>query len=113
MDNICIFGDMFHNYLIALIIPNQKSLYILAKELHLNDNNFDLLCQNRLIVEKVYKEINEFGLQYKLNRRELPLKIKICSEDWTPDNGMLTAALKLKRNHILNKYKKEVHQMFQ
>ena len=104
---------MFHNYLIALVIPNRRSLLILAKELKINEDNFEDLCENRLIVEKVHKEINEMGIQYKLNRRELPLKIKICPKEWTPDNGMLTAALKLKRYNIFNEYKKEIDNMFE
>jgi len=34
--------------------------------------------------------------------------VVVSDEEWTPQNGLVTAAQKLNRKGILNKYKKEV-----
>ena len=70
------------------------------------------MCQNNSVVEVIHKDIIESGLHYKLNRREIPNKIRVLSDEWTPDNHMLTAALKLKRTSIHSKYKKYIESMF-
>ncbi|CAG2119182.1 unnamed protein product, partial [Medioppia subpectinata] len=100
VDNICIIGDKFCNYLIALVIPNRKSLASLANDLQLSHVTHEELCKSPQITCCVHKDIVDSGLHYKLKRIEIPTKIMICAEEWTPDNGMLTAAMKLKRNNI-------------
>ncbi len=96
----------------ALVIPNRRSVQSLAKELDKSDDTFEQLCENSLVVETILKDITESGLQYRLNKREIPLKVRVCPEEWSPDNGMLTAAMKLKRVNIVNKYKTEIDEMF-
>jgi long-chain acyl-CoA synthetase len=32
VDNICVHGDMYHDYLLALVVPNQKNVEKLAHE---------------------------------------------------------------------------------
>ncbi|XP_054160073.1 long-chain-fatty-acid--CoA ligase 4-like [Oppia nitens] len=112
VDNICIVGKAYRDYLIALVIPNQKSLQQLAQHLKLSHLSDVDLCTNSAIVDAVHRDIIESGREYKLNKREIPVKIMICSEEWTPDNGMLTAAMKLKRLKITTRYAKDIETMF-
>jgi long-chain acyl-CoA synthetase len=94
------------------VVPNQKVIESLAKQYGLQNYSFDQLCKNNKIQNCVSIAIKAYGKQNGLSKREIPAKIKLCSEQWTPDNGLLTAALKLKRVIILNNYKKEVMEMF-
>jgi long-chain acyl-CoA synthetase len=32
VDNICVYGDMHHDYLLALVVPNQKNVEKLAQD---------------------------------------------------------------------------------
>jgi long-chain acyl-CoA synthetase len=97
---------------VALVIPNRRSVQSLAKELDKSDDTFEQLCENPLVVETILKDITESGIQYRLNKREIPLKVRVCPEEWSPDNGMLTAAMKLKRVNIVSKYRSEIDEMF-
>ena len=36
----------------------------------------------------------------KLERFEIPTKVKLLPEPWTPESGLVTAAMKLKREPI-------------
>lgn len=49
----------------------------------------------------------------KLDKFELPAKIKLMSEPWTPESGLVTAALKLKREQIKAKFKNELQELYQ
>lgn len=40
-------------------------------------------------------------------------KVTIVNDVWEPKNGLVTAALKLKRNNLYKKYKDEIHKMYQ
>ncbi len=111
MDNICVCGGTFSNDLIAIITPNHKSLTQLAEDLGKKESIIKL-CEDPDIVKKVYSSLVETGRQTKLSKKEIPIKIKLVIDEWSPDNDMLTAAMKLKRKNVENKYKKEIDKLF-
>ena len=43
-----------------------------------------------------------------LQKFEIPAKIKLLSEPWTPESGLVTAALKLKRDVIRKTFSEEL-----
>lgn len=44
---------------------------------------------------------------------EIPLKLKLCSEDWLPDSGLVTAALKVRRKKIHAFYKRDLDRLYE
>jgi long-chain acyl-CoA synthetase len=112
IDNICVVGNSYHNYLVALIVPNLLAITKLAKRLKIIDNSNNDLYENSEIVFAISKQIERFGKNAKLNKIEIPVKIKLCSEEWTPDNGLVTAAMKIKRKNIVKKYQTDIDSMY-
>ena len=49
--------------------------------------------------------------QARLEKFEIPAKIKLIPELWTPESGLVTAALKLKREIIKKAYEKDLAQL--
>ena len=49
----------------------------------------------------------------KLDKFETPAKIKLIPEPWTPETGLVTAALKLKREQLKAKFKDELQKLYQ
>ena len=47
-----------------------------------------------------------------LCKMEIPAKVKLCAEEWTTENGLLTAAIELKRTAIIDEYKTDINKMF-
>lgn len=47
-----------------------------------------------------------------LQKTEIPLKVKLCSEDWQPDTGLVTAAYKIRRKNIQLFYQLQIDQMY-
>lgn len=48
----------------------------------------------------------------KLERFEIPTAVKLCTEVWSPDMGLVTAAFKLKRKDIQDRYQHEINRMY-
>ena len=48
----------------------------------------------------------------KLEKFEIPLRIKMVNEIWTPDTGLVTEAFKLRRKNIETLYMNEIIRMY-
>lgn len=112
VDNICVYGDSFHVNLVAIVVPNARAIRSLAEELGVERDDQKKYYDNERLVAEVLKDLSNFGRQSGLNRTEIPTKIKLCTEEWTPQNGLITAALKLKRKTIQNYYQKDIDRMY-
>jgi len=53
-----------------------------------------------------------FCLSGKLEKFELPQKVKLVTEVWTPDTGLVTEAFKLRRKNIETRYQKDILRMY-
>ena len=47
-----------------------------------------------------------------MEKFEVPAKIKLLSDPWTPESGLVTAALKLKRDVIRKTFAEELSQLY-
>uniref|UniRef100_A0A8C1K724 long-chain-fatty-acid--CoA ligase n=1 Tax=Cyprinus carpio TaxID=7962 RepID=A0A8C1K724_CYPCA len=52
------------------------------------------------------------GTVGKLERFEVPQKIRLSSEAWTPETGLVTDAFKLKRKELKNHYIKDIERLY-
>lgn len=84
----------------------------LADKLNKKHLSREQFCNDREVYKIVYDTIVDGCNKNNLHRREIPVRIHICAEDWVPDNELLTAAFKLKRKNVLKYYKKEVERLF-
>lgn len=48
----------------------------------------------------------------KLEKFEIPAAVKLCTEVWSPDMGLVTAAFKLKRKDIQERYQLDINRMY-
>lgn len=55
----------------------------------------------------------QVGKAARLDKFEIPAKIKLIPEPWTPESGLVTAALKLKREPLKAKFKDELQKLYQ
>lgn len=118
IENICAFGDSFHNYIIALIVPSRPEITKIAIALNkdvtqpLDDSTFKKLCNDEAVIKAAKNEIAEHATKSNLHRSEIPDKIKLCAEIWTPDTGLVTAAFKIRRKQIVDFYADDIKKMY-
>lgn len=104
VDNICIFADAFHDFVVGIIVVNKAALEELSgKPLAeaLND-------------EEVAKKVKDSFVEQEqgLSERQKLKHFKFVDDQWTPENELLTAALKLKRPAINKKYLVDIQRLF-
>ncbi|XP_031345978.1 long-chain-fatty-acid--CoA ligase 4 isoform X5 [Photinus pyralis] len=112
VDNVCIYGDSSKQYCVALIVPNQTQLTDLATKNGISNKNFADLCSLPAMEKAVLQELLEHGKKCKLEKFEIPAAVKLCTEVWSPDMGLVTAAFKLKRKDIQERYQHEINRMY-
>ncbi|KAK3132467.1 hypothetical protein QOZ80_6AG0522210 [Eleusine coracana subsp. coracana] len=112
VDNIMVYADPFHNYCVALVVPAHQALENWAQNLGINYKDFEELCQIDQAIEEVQQSLSKAGKAARLEKFEVPAKILLLPEPWTPESGLVTAALKLKREQIKTKYKDDLNKLY-
>ncbi|KAL5229423.1 hypothetical protein ABZP36_028199 [Zizania latifolia] len=112
VDNIMVYADPFHNYCVALVVPAHQALEKWAQNLGINYKKFDELCQNDKAIKEVQQSLSKSAKAAKLEKFEIPAKIVLLPEPWTPESGLVTAALKLKREQLKTKFKDDLNKLY-
>ena len=115
VDNICIFADSLQDKVVAVIVPISDNLLREADLLNIREENnlcFEALCKEDKINSVVLSQIQEHGRKCGLNRFEIPAAVYLSPEPWTPETGMVTAALKLRRKQLKERFLIEIEDMY-
>uniref|UniRef100_A0A7N0TBT4 AMP-dependent synthetase/ligase domain-containing protein n=1 Tax=Kalanchoe fedtschenkoi TaxID=63787 RepID=A0A7N0TBT4_KALFE len=104
-------ADPFKSYCVALIVPACKELEW-AQGAGIQYEDFSRLCDEREAVSEVHRELSKLAKSARLDKFEIPAKIKLLPDPWTPETGLVTAALKLKREQIKAKFKDELQELY-
>ncbi|KAJ3074463.1 long-chain fatty acid-CoA ligase, partial [Rhizoclosmatium hyalinum] len=99
VQNICVYADSEKSYAIALVQPVEKEIRALAGRLSLPGVDvahldYDDLCKCQDIRQNVLADLRTIGKEVKFVPAEIVGQVILCAEEWTPQNGMLTAAMK-------------------
>ncbi|XP_027865508.1 long-chain-fatty-acid--CoA ligase 4 isoform X1 [Xiphophorus couchianus] len=111
IDNICAYANSEQNYVIGFVVPNQKKLTELAKQRGIG-GKWEEICNHPEMEKEVLREITEAAAKIKLQRFEVPVKVHLSPEPWTPETGLVTDAFKLKRKELKNHYLNDIERMY-
>jgi len=112
VDNTCVYADSFNSYCIILVVPAEKRLKEWAAENNLSKLSWEELCANPAAAKAVLTDIQAVCKAAKLARFEVPDKIKLCWQQWTPETELVTAAMKLKRENIKKAFADDIKAMY-
>jgi long-chain acyl-CoA synthetase len=99
------------DYNICLVVPDYEYLKRWAAENNLSSRPEDLYRTPEL--HRYLEQKLQTFLQGKFGSYEIPKKLLVLKEDFSPDNGMLTQTLKLKRRVVLERYSNEISSLYQ
>ncbi|KAI5565820.1 hypothetical protein BDE02_14G145400 [Populus trichocarpa] len=111
VDNIMVHANPFHNYCVALIVPSHRILEKWAQEAGIQHQNFSELCNEADAVSEVEQSLSKVAKALRLDKFETPAKIKLLPDPWTPESGLVTASLKIKREQLKSKFKDELQKL--
>ncbi|KAL2524822.1 Long chain acyl-CoA synthetase 8 [Abeliophyllum distichum] len=113
VENIMIYADPFHNFCVGLVVPSRQVLEGWAREAGIKYKDFSELCNKLEAINEVQQSLSKAAKAAKLDKFETPAKIKLLPEPWTPESGLVTAALKLKREQVKSKFKNELQELYE
>ncbi|XP_070761364.1 long-chain-fatty-acid--CoA ligase 3a isoform X1 [Enoplosus armatus] len=111
VDNICAYANSDETYVIGFVVPNQKHLLALADQYGIR-GSLEELCDSKAMEELVLKVITEAALAAQLERFEIPRKICLSPDPWTPETGLVTDAFKLRRKELKTRYQDDIERMY-
>lgn len=111
-DNVAVFADQTRLSCVAVAVANQAQITKLAAQNQIS-GSFEDVCKNSDIVSAVYGSFLEAAKTGKLHKQEIPTKLHLETTQWTPDTGMVTDALKLKRKSLNQRYDSIVRKLYE
>ncbi|XP_064458377.1 fatty acid CoA ligase Acsl3-like [Ornithodoros turicata] len=114
VDNACVYANSLSMFAVALIEPNEKALRALADTLHIPDKTpFNDLCTNRILRTAFTTTLTTQCKSAGLVKFEIPRVYKLCKERWTPENELVTAALKIRRVQLCKFYEADIAALYE
>ncbi|CAG8631429.1 4101_t:CDS:2 [Ambispora gerdemannii] len=113
VSNIMVYADAYQSKPVALVFPAEPRIKELAKEKGLGSNlNFEQLCKHKDVVAAVLQSCLAQAKKAGLKPVEMISAVDLTHEEWTAQNGLLTAAQKLKRKELTEKFKDDIDRMY-
>ncbi|KAJ3059390.1 long-chain fatty acid-CoA ligase [Podochytrium sp. JEL0797] len=120
IQNICVCVDSEKTFPVALIFPSDKEIFKLVQQLNLypdsstpiSDMDLQELCDRPEVIAAVLASLREVSKKVGFKPSEVIGQLRLVREEWTPQNGLLTAAMKLQRKAITTKFKAEISAMY-
>jgi long-chain acyl-CoA synthetase len=102
----CLVGDSARSGPILLCVPD---FAIMAKRMpELEGLSNDEVVSRSDVKDFFVKTVRARAKAEGLHRFEMPLSVILVADEWTPESGLLTAALKLRRNVIFSHFADEI-----
>ncbi|KAF5202521.1 Long-chain-fatty-acid--coa ligase, partial [Thalictrum thalictroides] len=112
VESVMVHADPFHSNCVALIVPSRQALENWAQGAGIEYSDFPDLCQKKETVTEAQQSLSKTAKDSRLDKFEVPTKIKLLPDPWTPESGLVTAALKLKREQVKAKFKDDLHELY-
>ena len=112
-------GDSFKSHIVGVVVPEYTAALRWAGEhgVKVSEGSHPPNCPQELVDNAEFKkailaDLKRIATEAKLNRyEELPF-IALDGLFWTPDTGLVTDALKNKRDPLYAKYKSQIDDMY-
>ncbi|KAK9720730.1 long-chain fatty acid-CoA ligase [Basidiobolus ranarum] len=114
-DNLCVYADSFQSRPVAIIVCGEEKLRNLAKQRDVDGYekmSHGELAQNPKVKKAVHDDLLAIAKRNNFVSAELLHDVCVIDEEWTPENNLLTAAQKLKRRDIAERYKQQIDSMY-
>ncbi|MBC8402247.1 MAG: long-chain fatty acid--CoA ligase [Candidatus Marinimicrobia bacterium] len=110
IEHLLVYGDE-KKYLVAIVTLNEMLVADWAKKNIVRYDDWEELAGSESVYQRIQKTIN--GVNNQLASYESIKYFKIIPDHFSPENGMLTAALKVRRKEVCLRYKNELEALYQ
>ncbi|CCE63946.1 hypothetical protein TPHA_0G01090 [Tetrapisispora phaffii CBS 4417] len=112
--NICVYADQHKVKPVGIVVPNLAPLKSEAVKQGIlkADEDIEDYLEDKKVNDMVFKTILQTGRAQGLAGIELLQGVVLFKGEWTPQNGYVTSAQKLKRKAILDNVKSQVDKIY-
>jgi len=110
--NVCIFGESSKSYVVATICPVKETLVDIARKFGKEELSWEEMVEDKDLTGAVLREVINHGKGARLEKFEIPGAVTLTGLEWTPDTGLTTAAMKLKRKPLEDHYRADIDRMY-
>ncbi|KAK9639602.1 long-chain fatty acid-CoA ligase [Aspergillus fumigatus] len=110
--NICVYAAEDQDKPVAIIVPVEVALKKIASENGIEGDSVESLVHNEKLKSIVLKQLQSAGKAGGLKGIEVINGVVLSDEEWTPQNGYMTAAQKLQRKKIINKFRADIDRAY-
>lgn len=103
-NGVCVVVDPLKHYICALVVTDEAKARAFATKHGITDVSWPEVLNNDVFVSHALASFAATGKQFHRRPFEILRHIKVLADEWTPENGVLTAAMKLKRRVIQERY---------
>jgi len=108
---IFVYGDSLKDYLIALIVPDEKHIKNwISTQTSISDYSAALKSDD--LKKAVLVNLASLAKESKFNGLEIPKQFELLEEPFSVDNGILTPTLKIKRHDAKIKYESLIKDLY-
>ena len=108
LENVCLYAKPERDYVVAVAIPDREK----AAEQYPGKSLAKLIEEDKEFRASLLSGVQSHGLSNGLQRFEMPAKLVLTADEWTPDSGLVTAAFKIRRRHIVDKYRDRLEEVY-
>lgn len=113
ISQIFIYGDSTRPCLVAIVVPDRKSVADFLKLPKITQEQYKEACESKELCDEILKQLNAIAQEKNLPGYEKVRAVSCESEDWTIANDCLTPTFKLKRKKLTIKYHDKIEQLYQ
>ncbi|KAL0478613.1 long chain acyl-CoA synthetase [Acrasis kona] len=106
---VAVFADSYQNFPVAVVLPQMT--YVKSLKEYADMTNEQIIA-NEGLRKTILEDLKRVGREGGLKKFEFIQDVALAGDLWTPENGMLTAAMKLKRDQLLQKYSSQINKMY-
>jgi long-chain acyl-CoA synthetase len=111
-NGLLVYGDSFQNNIVAVVLLKESYVKDWAKEKNINDE-FENLVDNKTLKEEILESFKEISKKENKKSFEYITKVHLTTKEWTPENEMLTSAMKINRLKVLSVFKNDIEKLYQ
>ncbi|RNC57743.1 fatty acyl CoA synthetase, partial [Trypanosoma cruzi] len=110
-NGVCVLVHPNRSYTVALGITTKDLVMKFAKENKI-PGSFPAILENKEFRQKATESFQATARAAGRRSFEIVRHVRLLAEEWTPENDVLTAAMKLKRRVIDERYKELIKELF-
>ncbi|KAF9886671.1 long-chain fatty acid-CoA ligase [Aspergillus nanangensis] len=110
--NICVYAAQDQDKPIAIIVPVEAALKKIASDNNIPGDGLESLVHNESLKRMVLQQLQAAGRAAGLKGPEILSGVVLSDEEWTPQNGYMTAAQKLQRKKIVTHFQDDVDRAY-